>query len=314
MDAAKPLDSLPRHWTDGLPDPLRAFAQLSRWDRPVGWRLLFIPCVMGLALARTGEGFFWPQDGIFLAAFLLGAIAMRGAGCTYNDIVDRAIDAQVERTRSRPLPAGRVTLGAAWCWLIAQALAGAAVLAVLPPPAILTALASLPLVAAYPFMKRITWWPQAWLGLCFSWGALVAGVAVEGRLTPEIAVLFAGCIAWVIAYDTIYALQDIEDDALVGVRSTARLFGARWKTGVTVFYGLAFYAWAAAAGMARAGWPATALLVFAAFAAIMRQIDPENPASALRAFKGNVWIGALTAIAFALQPLWIVVKPLWGMH
>jgi 4-hydroxybenzoate polyprenyltransferase len=174
----KPADALRRHWTDALPGAWKPFAQLSRLDRPIGWQLLLQPCWMGIAISRTGYGFYWPDLGYALA-FLAGAIAMRGAGCTYNDILDRDIDAKVERTRLRPLPSGAVTLRAAWIWLIAQCLIGLLVLLTLPRLAQITALVAIPLVALYPLMKRITWWPQAWLGIVFSWGALVGGAAVS---------------------------------------------------------------------------------------------------------------------------------------
>src|SRR5262249_2791437 len=173
---AKTPDALRGHWTDRLPAAAKPYAQLSRWDRPIGWQLLLLPCWMGLALARTGEPFLaW--DAVYATLFLIGAIAMRGAGGAYNDILDRDIDAKVARTRSRPPPSVPVSLKAAWAWLLAQCAAGLGVLLMLPQFAQLVALASLPLVAVYPLMKRVTWWPQAWLGVVFNWGALVAGAA-----------------------------------------------------------------------------------------------------------------------------------------
>jgi 4-hydroxybenzoate polyprenyltransferase len=309
----RPADAQPRHWSARAPAWAQPYARLSRYDRPVGWRLLLVPCLMGLALARAEEGFWWDRDALIALVFLIGAIAMRGAGCTYNDIVDRKIDAAVERTAGRPIPAGQVSVRAAWIWLVAQCAVGLAVLLTLPPAAILWALASLPLVALYPFMKRITWWPQAWLGLCFSWGALVAGAAVDWRITPEIALLFAGCVAWVIGYDTIYALQDIEDDALIGVRSTARLFGDRWRQATLGFYMSALLLWGMAAMAAGAGWPsviALALIGFFFVAPMLEKIDVKSPSSALAAFNANVWIGLAAAAAFALEPLWISLRPL----
>ncbi len=287
------------------------FVRLARLDRPVGWRLLLVPCVMGLALARTREG-FWPEDALYFAVFALGAIAARGAGCTYNDILDRKIDAQVERTRARPLPAGEVSVRAAWAWLLAQAGLCLTLLALLPGPARLTCLAAIPLVALYPLMKRITWWPQAWLGLCFSWGALVAGAALDFTLTAEIVLLYAGCVAWVIAYDTLYALQDVEDDALIGVRSTARLFGREWRAWTGGFYGAALALWGIAALAAGAGWPAVlalAALGFFAIVPLLERLDPADPRAALAAFKANVGIGLGAAGAFALHPLWLSLGP-----
>jgi 4-hydroxybenzoate polyprenyltransferase len=298
--AAKPLDSVPRHWVDSLPMPAQGFARLSRWDRPVGWRLLFMPCLMGLALARIGDGFSWPQDAIWTAAMLAGAIATRGAGCTYNDIVDKDIDAQVARTRARPIPAGQVGVAHAWLWLAAQGLAGLIAALLLPPTALIVAFCSVPFVAAYPFMKRITWWPQAWLGICFSWGALVAGAAADGAVTLNTVLLFIGCMAWVIGYDTIYALQDVEDDALIGVRSTARLFGKDWANWTYGFYAIAFAFWMFAANRAGGGFVCVALLALigVAFAGpLVNRIDARSPTSALAAFKGNVWLGLTVAVA-----------------
>jgi 4-hydroxybenzoate polyprenyltransferase len=182
----RPADSLDRHWTQKAPAGLTPYLRLSRLDRPVGWQLLFLPCVMGLGAAQTGLPIAWGHTTLYAAVMLVGSIAARGAGCTYNDIVDRKIDAQVERTRGRPLPSGQVSTRNAWLWLALQCLIGLAVLPLLPLAAIYTALASIPFVAAYPFMKRITWWPQAWLGLTFNWGVLVGWLAVA---MPEPAML-----------------------------------------------------------------------------------------------------------------------------
>jgi 4-hydroxybenzoate polyprenyltransferase len=224
-----------------LPSAARPYALLARFDRPIGWWLLFWPCAFGVALSG-GAVARWP----LFPWFLLGAIAMRGAGCVYNDIVDRDLDAQVARTASRPIASGTVSLKAAWAWLTALSLIGLLVLLQLHWRAQLVALASLLLVAAYPFMKRITWWPQAWLGLVFSWGIPVAWVEVTGGMSAAGLLLYAGCILWVIGYDTIYALQDKEDDALVGIRSSARAMGAHVRPGVALCYGIALLFWSAA--------------------------------------------------------------------
>ena len=304
-----PADAVASHWTARAPAWALPHLRLSRLDRPVGWQLLLMPCLMGLGVASSEDG-LWGNIAIYAVLFLIGAIAMRGAGCTYNDIIDRDIDAQVERTRGRPLPAGQITLNGAWAWLAAQCLVGLAALIALPRTAQIVALSALPLVAAYPFMKRITWWPQAWLGLCFSWGALVAGAAVDDTLTFEILLLFAGCILWVIGYDTIYALQDREDDALVGVRSTARLFGANWRRWTAGFYIGAFFLWGVAAAASGAGLPPIiALAVIGAFGVsrMIDHVDPDNPASALSAFKFNVLIGLAVAAAFAINPVWVSI-------
>jgi 4-hydroxybenzoate polyprenyltransferase len=307
----KPVDAIARHWTDLLPAWARPYAQLSRLDRPAGWQLLLAPCLMGLALARTQEG-FWPSDIWLALLFLVGAIAMRGAGCTYNDILDRRIDAEVARTALRPIPSGAVSLKAAWAWTLAQCAVGAGVLLGLPREAQIAALLAIPVVGLYPLMKRITWWPQAWLGVAFSWGALVAGAAVDAAIEPAIWLLYAGACFWTIGYDTIYALQDREDDALVGVRSTARLFGARWRAWTTGFFIAAVFLWAAAARTA--GAPAWAVL--SGFGAIgwllatsLSGIDAARPETALKAFRRQALIGFAAALAFALEPAWRTAGP-----
>jgi 4-hydroxybenzoate polyprenyltransferase len=317
----KPADALKQHWTDRLPAAWKPFAQLSRLDRPIGWQLLLLPCWMGLAVCRTGYGFFWEDLGYALA-FLVGAIAMRGAGCTYNDILDRDIDAKVERTRLRPLPSGAVSLKAAWVWLIAQCAIGLVVLLTLPRLAQITALIAIPLVALYPLMKRITWWPQAWLGIVFSWGALVGGATVGGPFGPihngnvplEAFALYAGCMCWTIGYDTIYALQDREDDALVGVRSTARLFANEWRTWTSVFYVLALVFWTTAAAIAGSGVIVAMALTIIGVALIWRMLQSvdESPETALAAFKRNALIGAAVLLAFSLEPIWRTVRPYLG--
>ncbi len=318
MTNLKPADALKQHWTDALPAAWKPYAQLSRLDRPIGWQLLLLPCWMGIAVARTGYGFFW-EDLRYAAAFLIGAIAMRGAGCTYNDILDRDIDAKVGRTRLRPLPSGAVSTRAAWGWLIAQCLIGLAVLFVFPPFARLVALLALPLVALYPLMKRITWWPQAWLGIVFSWGALVGGAAatyLSGTVPLEAIVLYAGCIMWTIGYDTIYALQDREDDALVGVRSTARLFAQQWRTWTSVFFVLAVALWATAAAIAGAGLIVALALSVIGVALIwpmLQSVDDARPETALAAFKRNAPIGAAVLLAFMLEPIWRTLRPLLGV-
>src|SRR5881392_1830886 len=222
-----------------LPPRLRPFASLMRLDRPIGTWLLYWPCAWSVALAGVGgrwDLFLW---------LALGAFAMRSAGCVYNDIVDRDLDRQVERTRLRPLASERVSLKAAWALTIGLCLIGLIVLLQLGWTAQLAALASLALVAAYPFMKRITWWPQAWLGLVFSWGALVGWPAVMGNLGWPPLLLWFGSIVWVFGYDTLYAIQDIEDDALVGVKSSALRLGDKAPLGIGVLYLIAVMLWGA---------------------------------------------------------------------
>ncbi len=306
MNEAKPADALKQHWTDALPRAWKPYAQLSRLDRPIGWQLLLLPCWMGIAVARAGSAFLWSDLRLALL-FVVGAIAMRGAGCTYNDILDRDIDAKIERTRLRPLPSGAVSLRDAWIWLVAQCLVGLGVLLALPPTAQIVALAALPLVALYPLMKRITWWPQAWLGVVFSWGALVGAAAASAAgVIPVGAVLgYLGCIAWTIGYDTIYALQDREDDALVGVRSTARLFGEKWRLWTGGFYLAALTLWAGAAALAGAGLVTGAALGLIGAAQVwpmLQSIQDARSETALAAFRRNAAVGVFVALAFALEP------------
>ncbi len=277
-----------------LPPRARPFALLARFDRPIGWWLLYWPCAWSVLLGGDVRH-DWP----LLLWFLLGAVAMRGAGCVYNDIVDRDLDAQVERTRSRPLASGAVSRRAAAVWLALLCFVGLVVLVQLPAFAALVAIASLILVAAYPFMKRITWWPQAWLGLVFSWGALVGGATVAGSLTVPVVLLYAGSIAWVIGYDTIYALQDVEDDALVGVRSSARRLGNHIRRGVAIFYAGAVILWGAALHATHAD-----PLVFAALLPVgahfvwqVATLDPADGANALSRFRSNRFAGLLVALA-----------------
>lgn len=228
-------DASRAHWVYRAPRRMRPYLQLSRLDRPAGYWLLAMPGAVGLAFASLTYG-SQPSDFKWAVLILIGAIAMRGAGCTYNDIVDQDLDAQVERTALRPLPAGTVSTQQAWLWLAAQCAVGLIVLLCLPRLAQLISLASLPLVAAYPFMKRITWWPQVWLGMTFNWAVLVAYASKTETLTSPLLILYAGLIFWTVGYDTIYACQDIEDDAMIGVKSTARRFGSHVKLGVGLCY------------------------------------------------------------------------------
>jgi 4-hydroxybenzoate polyprenyltransferase len=277
-----------------LPRPVRPYASLMRLDRPIGAWLLFWPAAWSVALAGLG------RHGFALILWLaLGAFAMRGAGCVYNDIVDRELDARVERTRLRPLASGRASLGGAWALLVALSLVGLLVLVQLNLTAQLVALASLVLVAAYPFMKRITWWPQAWLGLVFSWGALVGWAAVKGEVGATGLLLYAGSVCWVIGYDTIYALQDREDDALVGVRSSALALGAHARIGVFVFYMLALLLWAAAVWRVRPdGLALVALLPMAGHLLWqVARLQPDDGADALARFRSNRFAGLLLFLA-----------------
>ncbi|MBC7431066.1 MAG: 4-hydroxybenzoate octaprenyltransferase, partial [Rubritepida sp.] len=236
----EPTPDAQRGWIDALPIGVQPYARLARLDRPAGSWLLFWPCAWGVALA---DGLV--ADWALILWFGLGSIVMRAAGCVWNDIIDRNLDAQVERTRARPVASGVISVRKALIFAVALSLIGLIVLLQLRPLAQLVALASLGLVAAYPYMKRITWWPQAWLGLTFNWGALVGYVAVADP-APQMALLYAGGVAWTLGYDTIYALQDIEDDAMAGIKSSARALGPRAQYGVAGFYLLAITLWAAA--------------------------------------------------------------------
>jgi 4-hydroxybenzoate polyprenyltransferase len=276
------------NWVDGVaPAWARPYLRLARLDRPIGSWLLLMPCWWSAALAAVHAR---SQVNVWhLLLFFIGAFAMRGAGCTWNDIVDRDLDAQVERTRSRPIPSGQVTVASAAAFLVLQALVGLAVLLQFNRFTVYVGFASLAVVAIYPFMKRITYWPQIVLGLAFSWGALMGWPATFARLDLPALLLYAGAISWVIGYDTIYAHQDREDDALIGIKSTALLFRERTKPMLALFYALAVVL------IALAGWSAGAGLVFAfgllAFAAHLAwqiaRLDVDDPINCLVVFKSN---------------------------
>ena len=292
-------DSERRGWIGALPAPVRPFASLMRLDRPIGTWLLYWPCAWGVALAGVHgrwDLFLW---------LALGAFAMRSAGCVYNDIVDRDLDGKVERTRLRPLASGRVSVTAAWVLVAGLCLAGLVVLLQLNRTAQLVAFGSLALVAAYPFMKRITWWPQAWLGLVFSWGALVGWPAVTGSLEAPAILLWLGTVAWVVGYDTLYAIQDMEDDALVGVKSSALRLGNNAPFGVAIFYALALAGWGAAIWSAKPDWVALVALVPAAFhlASQATRADSKDAQGALALFRSNRWCGLLVFLAMLVVGL-----------
>jgi 4-hydroxybenzoate polyprenyltransferase len=294
-DATARVADATGNWVDTrAPSWSRPYLRLARFDRPIGSWLLLMPCWWSAALA-AGVARDVSQLPLVIALFFVGAFVMRGAGCTWNDITDRDLDAKVERTRSRPLPAGQVSVTQAVAFLVLLALIGLAVLLQFNRFAIMTGIASLLIVAIYPFMKRITWWPQVVLGLAFSWGALMGFAVILERIDLTALVLYAGSIAWVIGYDTIYAHQDAEDDALIGVKSTARLFGARTHLALAVFYSLAVILIGVALALAAAQWPAwIGLAAFAAHLAWqIRALDISNPALCLRIFKSNRDAGIL---------------------
>ena len=282
-------DSERRGFIGALPARIRPYASLMRLDRPIGTWLLYWPCAWSVALAGVEDRwdlFLW---------LLLGAFAMRSAGCVYNDIVDCDLDARVERTRLRPLASRRVSVRSAWMLVAGLCLTGLIVLLQLNWVAAAIALGSLAPVAAYPFMKRITWWPQAWLGLVFSWGALVGWPAVTGQFALAPLLLWFGSIAWVVGYDTLYAIQDKEDDALVGVKSSARRLGAKAPLGIGICYAIAVLLWGGAIWLVRPDWLALVALAPAAIhlASQVLRADADDGEFALALFRSNRACGLL---------------------
>jgi 4-hydroxybenzoate polyprenyltransferase len=291
------------HWSlRYLPLWARPYGRLARWDRPIGIWLLMMPCWWSLALAHPAT---WVALAGWMALFALGALAMRGAGCTWNDIVDRKIDAQVERTRYRPLPAGEVNLVEALVWMGLQLTVGAAVLFKLNQFAGGVALASLVLVGIYPAMKRFTYWPQFILGLAFNWGALVGYAEVTHRLSWSTVALYVGGVAWTMVYDTIYAMQDQRDDAIVGVRSTARRFADAPRRWLTLFAGLALAAWALAGFLADLNLAFYVGLGVVAlhFLWQIAGLKPKNQADCLKRFKSNAPLGLMLTVAIIVGHL-----------
>ena len=279
----------------------QAYAQLARYDRPIGAWLLFWPCFWGLFLAGAVNNVWPPFTDII--AFAIGALAMRGAGCTYNDIIDRELDAQVARTALRPLPSGRVSLSGAWGFFIAQLFIGLLVLLSFQSLFMFVlGLAALGLVAAYPFMKRFTYWPQAWLGLTFNWGALMGYAVISDNVPPQAMLLYAAGFFWTLGYDTVYAHQDKEDDALIGIKSTALLFGARTKPMLAVFYALALACLAGAAIVGQIGilfWTALPIIAWHLLMQVSR-LDIDNGETCLQIFRANRNTGLIIGLAFIL--------------
>jgi 4-hydroxybenzoate polyprenyltransferase len=295
-DAATVVLDRERGWIEHLPERLRPYAVLARWDRPIGSWLLLLPGWWALALA---PGPLDLRRGALFLLFAIGAVVMRGAGCVINDLIDRDLDARVARTRNRPLASGRTSVRQALAFLALQLLVGLLVLLALNRFAVALALASLPLIAAYPLMKRITWWPQAFLGITFNWAALAGYAAATGTLAAPALLLYLAGFFWTLGYDTIYAHQDKADDALVGIRSSARRLGPatpRWLWG---FYG-ATLALLAAAGWSAALGPGFYLLLVAIaghFAWQVRTLDIDDPRSCLRRFRSNRELGLIVCLA-----------------
>jgi 4-hydroxybenzoate polyprenyltransferase len=289
-----------RAWIDvWLPPPLRPFARLARLDRPIGTWLLLLPGWWAITMA----GFGVPDQQLMLL-FLVGALVMRGAGCTYNDIIDRDIDAKVARTASRPLPAGDASVRAAWIFLVIQLIAGLAVLLQMNTQAIIVGAASLVLVFTYPFMKRITYWPQAWLGLTFNWGVLVGWTAMRDRFEWASLILYAAGFFWTLGYDTIYAHQDREDDALIGVKSSALALGKHTKPFVALMYMLTIMIIAyASMRIITPGWPSLVALGLAALHLVWQvaTLNINSPANCLRRFRSNRDFGLLILASLMLQ-------------
>lgn len=311
-DSGRVVDAPSDNWVyRALPRSLWPYAQLARWDRPIGWQLLLLPCVWSAALAanvaRAEAAYSFSQFAWQLFLFFVGSVAMRGAGCAYNDLVDHEIDKAVARTRSRPLPSGRVTRRQTKLFIVLQALVGLLVLLQFNAFSVVLAIASLAIVAIYPFAKRFTDWPQFFLGLAFSWGALMGWSAQFGTLSLSAVALYAGAVVWTIGYDTIYAHQDKEDDALIGVRSTARLFADRTRQWLVALYGLTVGLIGLSFALAGVGVLAyVGLLVAAAMLAWqILTLDIDDGDQCLALFKFNrvvgliIFLGLLAALAFA---------------
>jgi 4-hydroxybenzoate polyprenyltransferase len=299
--AARPRDAVRLGWVDAAPGVIQPYLRLMRLDRPIGAWLLYWPCVFGLALGAAALGNRFPNP-LYVVLTGIGAVVMRGAGCTYNDIVDRDYDAKVARTRGRPIPSGAVSVKQAWLFALLQALIGFLILLSFNRFAILLGVSSLFLIACYPFMKRITWWPQAWLGLTFNWGVPFGYAAMTGTLSPAAYLFYAGCFFWTMGYDTIYAHQDKEDDILIGVKSSAIRLGASSKPWLYAFYAAAF-ALMLAGGLAAGLGLVFALAMLAPGAHLfwqLRALDIDRPLLCLKLFKANRDTGALIAAALIL--------------
>jgi 4-hydroxybenzoate polyprenyltransferase len=307
-NSAIPADAVAAALVDRAPPTLQPYLRLMRLDRPIGTWLLYWPCVLGLALGAAAESrpFGTFHDIFYVILFAIGAIVMRGAGCAYNDIVDRDIDAAVARTRGRPIPSGAISLKQAWAFTLGLCLIGLLVLLTLNWTAVILGASSLLLVAAYPFMKRLTWWPQAWLGLTFNWGAIVGFAAQTGSIDIADGMLYAGLFCWTLGYDTIYAHQDKDDDALIGVKSTARLFGAHSRNWILGFYAAAFTL-ILAAGFTEHTGSSFVVLMFLAGGHMMWQVRSlaiSDSTKCLKLFRANRDTGGLIALALIVST-WI---------
>jgi len=301
----RPADAVAAALVDRAPAKIQPYLRLMRLDRPIGTWLLYWPCVFGLVLGAVADSrpFGSWHDWGLVVLLGVGAIVMRGAGCTYNDIVDREFDAKVARTRGRPIPSGAVSVKQAWLFAAGLSLIGLVILLLLDRLAVVLGVGSLVLIAAYPFMKRITWWPQAWLGLTFNWGALLGFAAQIGTLDAADGILYTGLFFWTLGYDTIYAHQDKDDDALIGVKSTARLLGARSREWILGFYTVAFTLILAAGFAEHEGWPFVLLMLLAGAHMLWQvyTLDIDDSARCLKLFRANRETGALIAAALAIS-------------
>jgi 4-hydroxybenzoate polyprenyltransferase len=297
----RPSDALPASWVDDMPRFTRPYLRLMRLDRPIGAWLLFWPCVFGLALGAATEGRSVPNPW-YMLLMAVGAVVMRGAGCTYNDIVDRDFDARVARTRGRPIASGAVSLGAAWTFAVLLSLIGFLILLNFNLFTILLGAGSVFLIVCYPFMKRITWWPQAWLGLTFNWGVPLGFAAQTGHLGPGAYVFYAGCFFWTLGYDTIYALQDKEDDILIGVKSSAIKLGSKSKPFIYVAYAIAFVLMLIGGILSGLGVVFAAAMLVAGSHLLwqVHSLDIGRPLLCLKLFKSNRDTGGLIVAALVL--------------
>jgi 4-hydroxybenzoate polyprenyltransferase len=298
-------DTVAGHWAEKwLPEAMRPYARLARLERPIGWWLLLLPGWWSIAIATVSRGGGLP-DPWLLALFLIGAVLMRGAGCTFNDLVDRDVDGKVARTRGRPLPSGQVSPASAVLFMLALVLAALLILVQFNAFSIVLGLASAAPIAVYPFMKRVTYWPQLFLGVAFNWGALLGWTAVTGSLALPPLLLYAGGIAWTLAYDTIYAHQDKEDDLLIGLKSTALKFGGSTPRWLALFFAIALALIWLAGLLAGTGWVFAIGIVAAAFHAIwqLRQLDIADPGRCLMLFRSNRDFGLIIFAAAVLDSL-----------
>ncbi len=308
------IDAAQGNWVDRYaPQPLRPYLRLARADRPIGSWLLFLPCLWSVLLAfDTQHSLSGTENGDFLQLtwfiilFAIGSIAMRGAGCTYNDIIDRKIDAQVSRTRSRPIPSGQVSVRQAVFFLALQCCVGLLVLLQFNWFTVLLGFSSILIVLIYPFMKRITYWPQVVLGAAFAWGALMGWAALQETLSIAPLLLYFGTITWIIGYDTIYAHQDVEDDALLGLKSTALNFGEKTKAWLILFYGLTFSLFLLAGRLAGVGMPFWIIISFAGLHLVwqIKGLNIHNAMDCLKRFKSNRDFGLIITLALIVDILW----------